>query len=337
MGVSFSLAGNAGDRTIQEEVERFVVAEDLGYEGIFISEGLMGGRDPFQVMALAALRTHRILLGTAVMTVNFREPTVLANSAASLNEVSNGRAVLGLGTGDGTTYTMGRTATPLAKFEQDLRLLHDLVNGKPMHVPKGKEREEGEVQLRGAKLPVPIYMAAAGPRSLRVAGRVADGVILGVGFDLAALDWAREHVARGADEAGRSFSDIELIGAGIASVDEDGDRARELARARLANRAHHNFRFTLETVPEQEREGVQTFMDSFDVTNRIDRRSDPHLVTEYLVQRFSIAGTPEECVERIRQLEEAGLNRILLTLPPVAYREVMTTWAGKVMPHFSGS
>jgi alkanesulfonate monooxygenase SsuD/methylene tetrahydromethanopterin reductase-like flavin-dependent oxidoreductase (luciferase family) len=78
-------------------------------------------------------------------------------------------------------------------------------------------------------------------------------------------------------------------------------------------------------------------MKDFDVTKPVDQRSEPHLVTEYLIRRFSIAGTPEECVGRVRQLEQAGIHRILLTLPPVVYRDVMKRWAEKVLPHFSNS
>lgn len=78
------------------------MVEQLGYHGIFFSESLMSGLDPFQVLAIAALRTKRIKLGTAIMTMTFREAVVLANQSATLNEISDGRAVLGLGTGDGT-------------------------------------------------------------------------------------------------------------------------------------------------------------------------------------------------------------------------------------------
>lgn len=335
MSIRFSLAGNAGERGLEGQVERAVWAEELGYTGIFFSESLMSGLDPFQTLAVAATRTHRIRLGTAIMTMTFREPVVIANQAATLNEISNGRAILGLGTGDGTTYTMARTATPLTKFEEGVRVIRELVNGRTIHVPAGKERAAGDIPLRAGKFPVPVYVAATGPRSLRMAGRVADGVILGAGFDLRVLQWAREQVASGAREVGRDPDEIAYVGAGIMCVDEDRNRAHELARGRLANRAHQNFRFTLETVPPEELEGIQRFMEQFDVTKRIDRRSDPSAVTEYLVHRFSIAGTPEECVLRVSELVEVGIREFLLTLPPSAYRPVMRKWAEAVMPQFA--
>jgi len=332
MSVSFSIAGNAGQKTIDAEVARAVLAEQLGYEGIFVSEGLTG-HDPFQVFALAAAHTSRIRLGTAIMTLSFREPVVVACQAATLNEISGGRVIVGMGTGDGTTYTMGRTATPLARFEESVRILRELVNGRTIRVPANQERKEGQVGLDRGRFPVPVYVASAGPRSLRVAGRVADGVILGVGFDTSTLDWAIEQIRLGAADVGRDPAEIELMGSGIMCVDSDRERAVELARARLANRAHHNFRFTTETVPENELAAVKQFMEAFDVTKPIDGRCPPHLVTDYLIRRFSIAGTPEQCVERVQQLAEYGLKRILLTIPPKAYLDAMKVWSEKVMPH----
>ncbi len=76
-------------------------------------------------------------------------------------------------------------------------------------------------------------------------------------------------------------------------------------------------------------------MKHFDVTKKIDQRSDPALVTDYLAQRFAIAGTPEECVERIKELEHAGIGNFLLTLPPRGYYDVMHKWARTVVPQFS--
>ncbi len=337
MGVRFCLAGAARERRVETEVGRAVLAEELGFDGMFFSEGLMSGLDPFQICAVAATRTKRVLLGTAILTMAFRDPVVIANQAATLNEASDGRVFLGLGSGDATVYTMGRTATPLSEFEKGVRVIRELVNGRSIPVPKGKEREAGEASLRSGKFSLPVYVAAAGPRALRMAGRVADGVILGSGFDLRALQWARDHVAQGAEEAGRKISDIDLIGAGIMCVDEDENRALTLAKGRLANRAHHNFRFDLHSVPEEELESVKKFMARFDLSKPFEQRSEPGLITEYLIQRFSIAGTPEQCVERVRQLEQAGLHRILLTLPGGVYREVMRTWGEKVLPHFATS
>jgi alkanesulfonate monooxygenase SsuD/methylene tetrahydromethanopterin reductase-like flavin-dependent oxidoreductase (luciferase family) len=136
------------------------------------------------------------------------------------------------------------------------------------------------VTLKIGKRPVPIYISAEGPKVLRIAGRVCDGVILGTGFDLDVMEWAQARIAEGAKEVGRAISEIDVMPAGMICVDDDGARARQRVRSRMANRAHHNFRFTMETVPEVEFAGVRKFMEGFDISKPIEERVDPNLVTD---------------------------------------------------------
>ena len=105
----------------------------------------------------------------------------------------------------------------------------------------------------------------------------------------------------------------------------------------MANRAHHNFRFTMETVPEGEAAGVQRFMDNFDISKPIEERIDPDFVTDYLVERFTIAGTPQECIAKVKKLEADGIQRILLTPPNAIYDQVMYrhTLLGNIALHKS--
>lgn len=292
----------------------------------------MNNVDCYQVMALCAMKTKNIRFGTAVTNMVYRDPTITANSFATLNEISGGRAIVGMGTGDGPVYSLGRTATRLADFEGGLRTIRDLLHDRGVTIPKGKERAAGTVMLKIGKRPVPIYISAEGPRTLRVAGRVCDGVILGTGFDLDVIEWAEARIAEGAKDAGRSIADIDIMPAGMIFVDDDGDLARQRVRSRMANRAHHNFRFTYETVPEQELAGVKNFMDHFDISKPIEERVDPDLVTPYLLQRFTIAGTPEECAARVKSLESAGVKRLLLTPPNNGYNETMNAWGRRVIP-----
>lgn len=324
MAIRFSLHGSI--RNISQGIQRAKQAEELGFEGIFIADSQTTCLDPFQALAICATHTKRLRLATAVTNMVYRDPTVLAGSAATLNEISDGRAILGMGTGDGPVYSLGRKATPIAKFEQGLKTMRELLQGKAAEFPTGK------VSLKIGKLPVPLYVSLEGPRGLPVAGKLADGVILGSGFDLRVLQWAKEKIAQGAAQVGRSPADIELIAAGMICVDKDGDRARATVRARLANRAHHNFRFTLETVPPEELDGVKKFMEAFDIMRPLENRLDPSYITDYLVRRFSIAGTPEECAARVREIAQAGMSHFMLTPPERIYNEMVEAWAKEVMP-----
>ena len=331
MAIQFCLHSSA--RSVQQAVDRAQRAEAVGFEAIFFADSHMNNVDPYQVMAMCAVKTEKIRFGTAVTNMVYRDPTITANSFATLNEISEGRAIVGLGTGDGPVYSLGRTATKLAEFEKGLRLIRNLLHDRGVEIPKTRERNSsGRVTLNVGKRPVPIYISAEGPKTLRVAGRLCDGVILGTGFDLDVLEWSEARIAEGAKEAGRSLEDIDVMPAGMICVDDDGELARRRVRSRMANRAHHNFRFTVETVPEVELSGLRKFMEGFDISKPIEERVDPNLVTAYLLQRFTIAGSPRECADRVKQLAAAGVKRVLLTPPNADYDAIMEAWGRRVIP-----
>jgi 5,10-methylenetetrahydromethanopterin reductase len=330
--MKFCLHGSA--RTVQEAMERARRAEQLGFEAIFFADSHMNNVDPYQALALCAVKTRTIRLGTAVTNMVYRDPTVTANSFATLHEISGGRAIIGMGTGDGPVYSLGRTATKLVEFEKGLRTMRDLLHDRGIDVSQARERAGGTVKLKVGKRPVPIYISAEGPKTLAVAGRTCDGVILGTGFAKPVTEWARRHIADGARAAGRVAEEIDIMPAGMIVVDEDGDWARRRVRSRMANRAHHNFRFTMETVPEGEAAGVRRFMDHFDISKPIEERVDPDLITDYLLERFTIAGTPGECIEKVKRLEADGIERILLTPPNAIYDQVMNAWGERVIARY---
>ncbi len=327
--MKFSLHSvHGGVKNIDEVHKRARRAEELGYDGIFLGESHLSSIDSFQTLASCAMITQRVLLGIAVTNMVFRHPTVIAGAAASLNEISHARAIMGLGTGDGPVYSQGLKATPMKEFEQGVRTIRNLVRGNAETFPTGKVAIGFTINQ-----PAPIYISAEGPKGLQLAGRSADGVILGTGFDLPVYQWAKQQIRAGAVAAGRRESEIAIIAAGMLCVRDDGDEARKIVRNRIANRAHHNFRFTFETVPPEELSGVKKFMDGFDVMKPMEDRVDPDLVNGYLVRRFSIAGNPTECVERIEELRAAGVEHLMLTPARKVYAETVDAFATKVMPH----
>lgn len=330
--MNFCLHGSA--RTVREAVERAVRAEQLGFEAIFFADSQMNNVDPYQALAMCAVKTTKIRFGTAVTNMVYRDPTITANSFATLNEISEGRAIIGMGTGDGPVYSLGRTATKLIEFEKGLSTIRDLLHDRGIDVPQSRERAGGNVKLKAGRRAVPIYISAEGPKTLRVAGRTCDGVILGTGFDKSVTDWARQRIAEGTKDAGRKLEEIDIMPAGMIVVDDDGELARKRVRSRMANRAHHNFRFTMETVPEGEAAGVKRFMDNFDISKSIEERIDTSFVTDYLLERFTIAGTPQECIDKVKRLEADGIKRILLTPPNAIYDQVMDAWGQRVIAKY---
>ena len=150
MPINFCLHSSA--RTVQEAVTRAQRAEQLGFEAIFFADSQMNNVDPYQAMALCAVNTKRIRFGTAVTNMVYRDPTITANSFATLNEISQGRAIIGMGTGDGPVYSLGRTATKLVDFEKGLRTIRDLLHDRGIDVPKsrGARRRQRQAQSRQA-------------------------------------------------------------------------------------------------------------------------------------------------------------------------------------------
>ena len=328
--MKFSLHSvHGGVKNIDEIHKRARRAEELGYDGIFLGESHLSSIDSFQTLASCAMITERLLLGIAVTNMVFRHPTVIAGAAASLNEISKGRAIMGLGTGDGPVYSQGLKATPMKQFEEGVKLIRRLAQGNPASFPTG------EVGLGFTiNSSAPIYVSAEGPKGLQLAGRCADGVILGTGFDLRVYEWAKQRIREGVAQEGRTENEVTIIAAGMLCVRDDGNDARKIVRNRIANRAHHNFRFTYETVPPEELEGVKRFVAGFDVMKPMEDRVDPDLVNDYLVHRFSIAGTPKECIERIEELKATGVNHLMLTPARKVYGESVEAFATKVIPHF---
>jgi alkanesulfonate monooxygenase SsuD/methylene tetrahydromethanopterin reductase-like flavin-dependent oxidoreductase (luciferase family) len=90
----------------------------------------------------------------------------------------------------------------------------------------------------------------------------------------------------------------------------------------------------METVPEGEVAGLKHFMYNFDISKPIEERIDPRFVTDYLLERFTIAGTPQECIAKVKRLEVEGVKRILLTPPNAIYDQVMEAWGREVIEKY---
>lgn len=319
---------NGGVKDVARIRERAVRAEELGFEGVFVGTNQLSTPEPFSVLTMCALSTQRLKLGVAVANMVFQEPTVLAGAAATLDGISQGRAILGLGTGDSPVHAMGRKPTRLAAFEDGVRTIRELLRGGEMATPTGR------VGIAFRHGPAPVFLAVEGPRGLRLAGRAADGVFLASGVEPKALGWALARIAEGAREADRPREDVTILAAAMVCIQSDGAEARRTVRPRLANRAHHNFQATLETVPQEHLDDVERFMEAFDPSRPMEERSDPALVTDYLVHRFAIAGSPKECVARLEELQEAGISRVMLTPSRSVYEETVEALGKEVMPAF---
>src|SRR5262245_64621103 len=150
--------------------------EDNGFDWLGVADSQSVFRELYVSLTVAALNTTRIRLGPLVTNPLTRHPVVTVSAIASVDELSGGRVVLGLGSGDSAIYTLGAPPATVAGLEDAIRTLGALTAGRIV------ERDGRRWQVHRAHRRIPIYLAAEGPRTIRLAGRLADGVVMGLGL-----------------------------------------------------------------------------------------------------------------------------------------------------------
>lgn len=302
---------------IRETVAWARRAEEAGFTllGTADSQGLF--RDVYASMAVLARETSRVRLSTHVTNPLTRHPSVTASAIATIAEISDGRAILGIGVGDSALHTIDEHNASLSVLEEYILAVKGLLGG-------------GEAVYRGKHLfmrwkpgPVPIFVAASGPQTLRLAGRVADGVIVAGGFTPEFLGESSAHLHAGAAAVGRDAGDIEVWTPVFINVSHSRAAAIEELLFILATRANHAFRATMEGkgVPREYRAPLRELIKRY----RTEEHADPGFkgngalvkelgLTEFLAGRFAVVGTASECAEQLRALEKAGVSRVLLSL-----------------------
>src|SRR5262249_9569173 len=200
------------------DVAAFIArCEEAGFDGVGIHDHPSSGRDAYLALALACQATQRLRLFPATSSPLVRHPLVLASLAHSLEEIAPGRTCLTVAPGFISTRSIGQPRARVAVMREAIRDMRKLLAGESVAFGPTSTR----LRNRSAR-PTPVYLLAAGPRMIELAGEVADGAFLIVGLDPAALRAARRHLEQGAARAGRSlrnFPVVFVITLGLGSAD----------------------------------------------------------------------------------------------------------------------
>ncbi len=301
IGVGFS-----GGMAPPDIVECVRLAEELGYESAWVAEG--HGGDQFAILTACAVATSRIKLGTSITSVFVRTAPTIAMAAATVDHFSNGRFILGLGTSHkvqvepehGLEFTR-----PVARLRECVDVVRGIVrDGDIRHRGEIYNIERFDLWFEPVRRQMPIYVAAVRPRMLEICGEISDGAILTWCTLERAADSAR-HVAEGAERAGRNPQDVDVATLLACAVSEDRDAARDELRRYIASyvwRFPRYRRLVAEAGFAEETEAVAQAW-------REGRTEDAlALAPAGLVDSVALAGSPEECRERLRQYREAGIN-----------------------------
>jgi 5,10-methylenetetrahydromethanopterin reductase len=210
-------------------IDKVQEIEELGFDNLWLTDSSLHTRDCYSYLTLAATVSTRLRLGCAVTNPVTRHPGITAAAIATVDEVSGGRAILGIGVGDRPLRALGLRASSVDTLEAAVGSIRSLWRGEEITSESASFRFH-DAHLRFQPRPdIPIFLSASGPRTLELAGRVADGVILLVGLFPEAVAWALSHVDRGAQSAGRPRPHIAVFAYG--AIDDDESRALKSARS----------------------------------------------------------------------------------------------------------
>ncbi len=200
-------------------------AESLGWDYGLIPCSPLLVRDPYVMLAFAARATQRLVLGTLLDTPVMRHPAALASSIATVAELAPGRTLLGLGVGDTAVRLNGLSPARVTTLERALVQVRALLAGDAVDVGSARP-----ARLRHAQ-PVPVWIAAQGPRALKMAGAHADGVFIRVGTHPRSIERAYQQIVEGARTAGRDPAEVKIGAVFHVAVDNDPARAMTIAKA----------------------------------------------------------------------------------------------------------
>jgi F420-dependent oxidoreductase-like protein len=208
-------------RSLDKAVERVRLADELGYGSVYVTQ--IAGRDAFTVLAAYALQTERIRVGTGVMPIYSRTPVTMAQTAATLDELSDGRLNLGLGLAHRPTVEgwYGQTIDrPAAEMREYVSIVRAILRGED---PPAGEKWRTGFRLMGLdpRPDVPILIGALSPRMLRTAGEIADGVVLWLCNPNYIRDVVIPEVRAGREAAGKSLDGFDVVPAVPAAVTDD--------------------------------------------------------------------------------------------------------------------
>lgn len=345
------------------ELVRYV--EELGYDAAWVPDSQMIWSDCYATLALCAVNTKRIRIGTGVAITGTRIAPVTAHSIASINQLAPGRVFLGIGTGHTAMRVMGQDPTPIGEFREYLRVVRELLTGGEVeYTYRGKTRSiqfmHRDRYFINLDTSIPIYVAANGPLALKATGSLGDGWMT-ISTNPAYVRESMAKIRAGASAAGRDLpANFHSAVATAGCVLRPGDRLTdERVIDETGSMVMCVLHFAWEVWKQQGEQDALIppfFTDIWErYCERVERFSLPPesrfrqiheghctfvqpdercFVTPEAIRNTCIVGTPEEIIERIRALEATGISEITFMPSADTQRKVYRDLAELVFPAF---
>ena len=302
--------------------------EDLGFETLWFIDHQLGMKDVYTAMNLSALATERIEIGAGVTNLTTRHPTVTANATVALDEVSGGRALLGLGAGWVALHSIGLEPARLGEIRRGIEEFRQLFSGEEADLYGTR------VRLATATRQIPVYLAVSQPGMLRLSGETCDGAVVMGAADPDFCRWQLDFIYEGLERGGRQRSDITLDLFVTMSVDDDEDQAVNDVRAWATSQAA-TFQVWKRVPPawERFRPEFRRAERSYEYTDHLSLRAEhKQIVSREFVQSVAIAGDRGSCIERLREVAALDFDRITFALLSGGRRRRLEELAAQVLP-----
>jgi 5,10-methylenetetrahydromethanopterin reductase len=352
--IEFWRSGGAESTTSVQDARR---VEAEGWDGQMFMDSQSLSADPYVRMGVWAAATQRLKLSTGVTNPATRHPAVTAAAAATLQSVSNGRAVLGIGRGDSALAFLGHAPTSLTAFRQTLLDLQTLLSGRDVSFQRdglitdaplmetmslGGRPTATRLQWLLQGLPkVPLDVAATGPKVIEMSATIAERVTFSVGAIHERISWALE-LARAACKKQNLSDDTVSFGAQVIVVcHPDVEKVRQAATGLVAPLARFQCIQGTAAGPKtaDDEENFDAIRRGYDMTKHAialasDKVKGGTLSWDF-VRRFAIVGPPDHCIEQLLTLHALGIGRFVVVGPGYhaeAGNDGRSLFASKVMP-----
>ncbi len=353
MDIGVCVASHVGD------IDYVVRAEELGYSHAWLADSQMLWSDCYAALALAAVRTSRIRLGTGVAVTGTRPAPVNAAAIATINALAPGRTFCGVGAGNTAMRVMGQPPQRIADYDAYLRELKPLLRGgEALHGAAGVPirhimPDKGFVNFADE---IPLYVSGFGPRSLALAGKHGDGAVLTAPRDGAVMANIWRMLESGAQAHGRRLDRERFHAAALTAMvvladgeAADSERVKSQCGAMAMAAVHYaydQFR-NFGRPPQNALAGIwddyTKLLESYPAERRHQRIHGGHncwvleeekrFLTPEVLGAACMIGTADQLIERLHGLAAGGLNQVMI-LPDFATRfEVLEEVAAKVLPH----
>jgi 5,10-methylenetetrahydromethanopterin reductase len=322
------------DRPVAETIEHARIAEALGYPEIWTNEN-GHYRGIFTVAATIAAHTRTTRIGLGIVNPFHRHPSVIAMEAATLDEASGGRLMLGIGAAQWNLRNLGeadeRTRRPYTSTVEAIRIIRALLRGEPVPASEQFTISTGaHLDFEPLRPDLPVYAGAVNERMLRAAGAYADSVELGAIMSAGYIRWALGVIGEGAADQGRDPASQDIAAPLMVSVSTDARAARDAVRAQLA---YYLYRVE-KVVYAHSGADASDIQKVRDVTAEQGPDVGAALITDEIIDTFAVAGDAALAVRRFREYAEAGIRGLIIQHTPGPERiEGLTLIAEKVVPH----